>query len=103
MAYVRKTKNQQELSEACRRAALSRRTNRGGRPRLPENDVPSRTIKVAGRDFDILKAFADEGEISLRDAFHKMMAVIVLGGQIKARSGLRPSGWKYKFAKCAAA
>ena len=90
--YKRKTANAAELAEACRRAAKMRKHNRGGRPRMPENATPSKSIRVRGDDAAVLNAFAKENGISLTYAVHVLAVCLVNGQKLSPHPTFVPRG-----------
>ena len=93
MSYRRKTHTAAELSEALRRAALSRKMRRGGRP--PLDDVPERAASVRGRDYEIFKGLAAKRGTTVKAVLHLFAALVVKGGEISAKPELAPDGWKF--------
>ena len=93
----RKTANASELSEARRRASLSRMNRRGGRPREWRKDAarPPSTLGVDPKDAEILRRYAALRGITLRRVLHTLAAALVYGANIPARESLAPQGWQY--------
>jgi len=92
--YRRKNHTPAELHEALRRASLSRKAFRGGRP--PLDDVPEHAVAVRGRDFAIFKAYAALRGISVKAALHLLAAVLVKGcNAIEGKPHLAPDGWRF--------
>ena len=79
-------------SEQARRAALSRRVHRGGRPRL--DDAGERSIKLFGRDYAVLKAYSTLRGTSLKQAVNVLCHALIHGGTIPPRPQLAPEGWR---------
>jgi len=79
-------------SEQARRASPARRTHRGGRPR--RDDQPERTAKVYGRDLAVLRGFAAEVGMTVKEALNLFAHAIVGGGTFKPRPHLKPDGWR---------
>lgn len=90
--YKRKTKNAAELAEACRRAARMRKHNRGGRPRMPENATPSKSIRVRGDDMRVITAFAQANSITIAHAIHALCVCLVQGVQMSKHPDFVPKG-----------
>lgn len=80
-------------SEIARRASLCRKAHRGGRPRLPQNDLPAKSVKLAARDFAVLQGYARQKSITLTEALHRIAAHIVIGGTADPHPELAPAGW----------
>ena len=93
MKYERKTADAVELSAACSRAALSRRNNRGGRRRLPENELPLRTLRISARDYAVLKSCAAARKSTLKQTVHMLARLLVHGGSSQAHAEYAPSYW----------
>ena len=95
--YHRKTSTPAELSAARRRASLSRKNRRGGRPKGWKRDSvrPPQTIGVDPLDAAILKTYATERGCSIRRAVHFLAAALVHGAQVPSRAYLAPEGWKF--------
>ena len=93
----RTTANATELSEARRRASLSRRSRRGGRPKGWHKDAsrPPSTIGVDPLDAEILRRYAALRGVTLRRVLHTLAAALVYGADIPARETLAPQGWQY--------
>ena len=94
----RTTANAAELSEARRRASLSRRNRRGGRPKGWRKDAnfPPSTLGVDPLDAEILRRYAALRGVTLRRAVHTLAAALVYGAaDIPARAELAPQGWRY--------
>lgn len=93
----RTTVNAAELSEARRRASLSRRNRRGGRPKGWRKDAirPPSTIGVDPLDAEILRRYAALRGVTLRRVLHTLAAALVFGADIPARAELAPQGWQY--------
>ena len=93
----RMTANAAELSEARRRASLSRRNRRGGRPKGWSRDAtrPPSTIGIDPLDAEILRHYAALRGVTLRRVMHTLAAALVYGADIPARESLAPQGWRY--------
>ncbi len=93
----RMTANAAELSEARRRASLSRRNRRGGRPKGWSKDAtrPPSTVGVDPVDAEILRRYAALRGVTLRRVMHTLAAALVYGANIPARESLAPQGWRY--------
>ena len=98
----RKTANAAELSEARRRASLSRKHRRGGRPKGWGKAAvrPPSTIGIDPLDAAVIRSYAKTRGFSLRQTMHLFAASLVLGTgkPIPARANLAPEGWKFKGA-----
>ncbi len=94
--YVRKTANAAELSEARRRASLSRKNRRGGRPRgwrkFP-GSLPPKTIALDPLDVSVFKNYAAMRGTSLKESMHILAAALVMGAEVPKRPGLAPANW----------
>ncbi len=94
----RKTANAAELSEARRRAALSRKNFSGGRPtgwaRVAAR--PPSTIELDPLDAAVLRNYAALRGITLRRVMHLLSAALVLGAEMPKRENLAPDGWAYR-------
>lgn len=95
---MRKTHTVGELSEARRRASLSRKHFRGGRPRGWAKDPsrPPSTIGVDPLDAEILRRFGRLKGFPLRRVVHTLCAALVLGSEIRPRPELAPEAWTYR-------
>ena len=95
--YHRKTTSEAELSEARRRASLSRKHKRGGRPKGWTKGVsrPPSTIGIDPLDAAVLRNYAALRGFTLRRVIHVLSAALVLGADIPARESLAPDGWQY--------
>ena len=91
--YVRKTASAEELSEARRRAALSRKVHRGGRPRV--HKLPSRSIKADALDAAVFAAYAKlKGGMTMTALMHKFAWLLIEGGKSNSYPECAPPGWK---------
>ena len=93
----RMTANAAELSEVRRRASLSRRNRRGGRPKGWSRDAtrPPSTIGIDPLDAAVLRNYAALRGVTLRRVMHTLAAALVYGADIPARESLAPQGWQY--------
>lgn len=80
-------------SELARRASMARKHYRGGRPRLPQNDLPAKSVKVARRDFAVIQGYARQKSITLTETLHRIAAHLVIGGTADPHPELAPDGW----------
>ena len=98
--YHRKTKTAGELSEARRRASLSRKNRRGGRPkgRGEASACISSTVGIDPRDAAVFRNYAAMRGVTLKQTLHLFAALLVLGTEnpIPARAKLAPDGWSFK-------
>ena len=91
--YVRKTANAAELSEARRRASLSRKSHRGGRPkgwRKYPGALPAKTVAVDPGDLEVFRNYASMRGSSVKDAMHILAAALVMGANVPKRAELAP-------------
>ena len=72
---------------------MARKHHRGGRPRLPQNDLPPRTLKLAARDFAVILGYARSKGLTLVETMHKIAAHLVIGGRCDPHRELAPPGW----------
>lgn len=79
MAYKRKTRTPEELSAACRRAAMSRKHRRGGRPRTETSGRPPKSVKISARHYETLEKVASEHNITIKRAVECLIKVWVTG------------------------
>ena len=95
--HERKTANAAELSEARRRASLSRKNRRGGRPKGWSKGAarPPSTIGVDPLDAAVLRNYATLRGFTLRRVLHILSAALVFGAEIPKRESLAPEGWHY--------
>lgn len=99
--YKRKTATAQELSAARRRASLSRKTFRGGRPKgccKEPGGCRSRTVSIDPKDLLVLRQYADLRGKTIKGVFNLLAAVIVYGTKegFPARPKFAPDGWSYR-------
>ena len=90
--YKRKTANAAELAEACRRASLKRKHFNGGRPRMPENELGSKSLRVRGDDMRVITAFARANSITIAHAIHALCVCLVQGVQMSKHPDFVPKG-----------
>ena len=91
--YARKTANEEELSEARRKAALARKNCRGGRPRI--HKLPSKSIKVDALDAAVFAAYAKlKGGMTMTALMHKFAWLLIEGGKSNSYPECAPPGWK---------
>ena len=95
--YHRKTANAAELSEARRRASMSRKHRRGGRPKgwAKVAARPPSTIGMDPLDAAVLRNYSAMRGITLRRVMHMLSAALVLGATIPKREVLAPEDWMY--------
>ena len=86
------TEKQRQRSDAARRASLARKVHRGGWPK--RDDLPEKTAKLYARDLDIIRGFAAEVGVTVKEALDIFAHAIVVGGTFKARPHLKPDGWR---------
>lgn len=79
-------------SEAARRASLARKVHRGGRPK--RDDLPEKTAKIYARNLIVIRGFAAEVGVTVKEALDIFAHAIVAGGTLKARPHLKPDGWR---------
>jgi len=79
MAYKRKTRTPEELSAACRRAAMSWKHRRGGRPRAELNGRLSKSVKVSARHYETLAKCAAANGITIKRVVEQLVGVLVTG------------------------
>jgi len=99
-----KPQNGQELHEARRRASLSRKHFRGGRPKgWKKRDARalSQTVAVDPLDLGVFKGYAALLKMTVKDVFNVLAACLVLGTRegFPARPQLAPLGWRYRGKK----
>lgn len=94
MAYKRKTRTREELSAACRRAAMSRKNRRGGRPRAEPSGRPSKSIKVGALDYDTLAKIAVAHGFTIKNVVAQLVGAFVQGTKepIKPHPQFAPAG-----------
>lgn len=95
--YRRRTQTDAELSEARRRASLSRKNMRGGRPKGWSKVAarPPSTIGIDPLDAAVLRNYAALRGFTLRRVLHTLSAALVFGAEIPKRENLAPEGWQY--------
>lgn len=95
--------NGQELHEARRRASLSRKHFRGGRPKGWKRDARalSQTVACDPLDLGVFKGYAALLKMTVKDVFNVFAACLVLGTRegFPARPQLAPLGWRYRGKK----
>lgn len=91
--YQRKTKNAEELSEACSRAAHMRHICRGGRPRV--DDLPEASLKVYRRDAEVFRRYARMRGTTVKSVLNLLARALVKGASIPSRPPLAPSDWRF--------
>lgn len=98
--HNRKTANAAELSEARRRASMSRKHRRGGRPKgwVKTSSRPPSTIGIDPLDAAILRNYAALRGFTLRRVLHMLSAALVLGAEVPKHESLAPDGWTYRGA-----
>ena len=98
--YHRQTTTAAELSAARRRASLSRKNRRGGRPKgfCKVAARPPSTIGIDPLDAAVLRNYASMRGFTLRQTLHLFAGLLVLGTEnpIPARANLAPEGWEFK-------
>jgi len=94
MSYKRKTRTPEELSAACRRAAMSRKHRRGGRPRTDPSGRPPRSVKVSARNYETLAKCASAHGITIKRVVEQLVGVLVTGTKepIKPHPQFAPVG-----------